>query len=160
MKAIIYFFLDFVNFSATGFLLAYLLRNLLVERYPSLRGRGTLFLISLQFVLVRLFLAQSQIVKQLLYGETMFTVSSKQSILPVAVSFAGTLLFGVLLYRGNGIKLVSLVTVFYALMELVRFLFYPAAVGSRDLYAPYAGGRKDAAAANRNAEPEERQDSG
>lgn len=125
--------LDLANYLVLGGLLAYLLYGLLPERFMFSRapaGYVTAGLMCLQFVCVRELLSYSDRMKQILYGGDVLVLSSRQSILPVAVRLGATLLSGVILYRGSRIKLLSLVTAYYALSELTCFTFYSGAIWS------------------------------
>lgn len=148
MRNVLYFCMDLIDYSLLGVLLAYLLEDMLSERFSwqySIFKRGSKqsrnikasWLMCLQFAAVRQFLSYSQWVKQMLYGKEMYIVSSKQSIVPVAVSMGITLVVGMILYKGGKMKLLSLVAAFYALLELTRFSFYPIVVGSFDWIVGY-----------------------
>lgn len=128
MKEIIYFGLDLINYGILGILLADLLEKMLTKRFCFHGSHRTGELICLQFVLLKLFLSQSELVKQLLYGEDMYMQSSRQSIIPVAGSMLFTLVWGGILYKSGWVRLLSLVTAFYAFMELVRFTLYSFAM--------------------------------
>lgn len=135
MKEIIYFTEDLICCAVFGALLAYLLQGLLPGRFASksCAGNGdkkTMFIMALQFCVVRMSFLWLPYFKRLMYGQDMIVVNSKQSMIPVAASIVSSLAIGVVLYQGSRMKLVSLTAAFYALMELVRFLLYPAAVGS------------------------------
>ncbi len=132
MRDIVNFWMDGINYLILGILLAYLLHGMLPERFGGERSRIASVGICLQFCLIRQFLAWSKWGRQMMYGKDMLITSSRQSIVPLAVSLAVTLCVGLLLYRGSRMKLLSLVAVFYALLELVRFTFYPIAVGAID----------------------------
>ncbi len=135
MKDVLYFIGDLVYYTAVGTLLASLLAGMLPARFTGLGDIKIRRWITLQFCVVRVLFAWSTYIRQLIYGQGMIVVSSRQSIIPVAVSMAVTLGAGILLFRGSRMKLLSLVTAFYALMELVRFLLYPVAVGSINFVA-------------------------
>ncbi len=130
MKESIYFWMDLMSYGILGGMLAYLFEGLLPERFAFRSPLDTSLVMCLQFTAVRQFLAQADWAKQLMYGEDMYMISSRQSIIPPAVSMALTLVCGMLLYRGSRMKLLSLTAAFYALIELVRFTFYSAAVRS------------------------------
>lgn len=124
MKDILYFLMDILDYGISGYLLVYLLRETLEERFQFMHGNITAGLIGLQFTLIQIFLSNSPVVKKFLYGESMFPVSSKPSILCIAVSLGISLLFCLILYKGNRIEIIYLVVTFYALMELIRFALY------------------------------------
>ena len=128
MIDIIYFWLDAAELSVLGGFLVYLLKGILPERVVWKQKIHASFFMWLQFVAVRQFLAYSQWVKKLIYGADMNIVNSRQTIVPVMVSLSVTLIAGMVCYKGSRMKLLSLVTAFYALWELVRFLLYPAAI--------------------------------
>lgn len=131
MREIIYVCMDLTEYTILGFLLAYLLNGMIQERFLWNRHRKlTSLLLCLQFVIVRMTMSRAPWVKQIIYGKDMYMVSSRQSIIPVAVSIAGTLLAGLILYKGNRMKLLSLVTAFYALLQLISFTYYPLAMKS------------------------------
>lgn len=54
----------------------------------------------------------------------MIPVSSKPSILCIAVSLTISAVFCLILYKGNSMGIVYLIITFYALMELIRFALY------------------------------------
>ncbi len=138
MKEIIYICMDLTEYTILGFLLVYLLKGMLQEYFLWNGHRNiTSGILCLQFVAIRLMMSRAVWVKQMIYGKDMYLVSSRQSIIPVAVSMAGTLFAGLLLYKGSRMKLLSLVTAFYALLELVRFTYYPLAVKSINAIAGY-----------------------
>lgn len=138
MKEIVYICMDLLEYTFLGNLLAYLLYGRIQERFFGTgSGKMTSCLLCIQFVIVRLVMSRAVWVKQLIYGKEMFLVSSRQSIIPAAVSMAVTLLMGMLLYKGSRMKLLSLVTAFYALLELVRFTYYPLAVKSMNIAVDY-----------------------
>lgn len=130
MKDSIYFCMDLVSYSILGGLLAYLFKGFLPERFALKTLFGTSSFMCLQFMAVRMFLAYSAWAKQMMYGETMYMLNSRQSIFPAAVSMAVTLICGLILYQGSRMKLLSLATGFYAFLELARFTFYSMAVRS------------------------------
>lgn len=138
MKETLYFWLDFTTYLVMGILLAYLLRGMLLER-SACKGKIPLasIIICLQFVLIRQIMAQADWAKQFMYGADMQMSSSRQSILPMAVSMLVTLFVGAVCYPGNRRKLLSLVTAFYAFLELVRFTFYSAATVSINKVVEY-----------------------
>ena len=126
MRDALNFCMDFIYYSCLGALLAFLLRGLLSERV----GNKAAWLMGVQFVVVRQFVSYSSWAKQIIYGNDLHIMSSKQSIIPLAASMAVTLLVGMLLYKGRKIRFLSLAAAFYALMELIRFMIYPIAVSS------------------------------
>jgi len=138
MKEFIYMCMDLIEYTVLGCLLAYLLNGMIQERFWWNRHmKLTSIILCLQFVIVRLTVSRASWAKQIIYGKDMYMVNSRQSIIPVAVSICGTLLAGMILYKGNRIKLLSLITAFYALLELIRFTFYPLAVKSIGGIADY-----------------------
>lgn len=138
MKEIIYICMDVFEYAVFGFLLAYLLKGMVRERFfGSGAVKMTACILCVQFVTVRMVLSRAAWVKQIIYGKEMYLVSSRQSIIPVAVSMIVTLFAGMILYKGSRMKLMSLVTAFYALLELVRFTWYPLAVKSINTAADY-----------------------
>ena len=131
MKEIIYVCMDLIEYAILGFLLAYLLKGMIQERFLWNGHRNlTSLLLCLQFVIIRLTVSWAPWVKQIIYGKDRYMVSSRQSIIPVAVSMIGTLFMGMILYKGNRMKLLSLVTAFYALLQLIQFAYYPLAMKS------------------------------
>lgn len=131
MREIIYVCMDLIEYTILGFLLAYLLKGMIQERFVwNGHRKFTSLLLCLQFVIVRMTMARALWVKQIIYGKDMYMVSSRQSIIPLAVSIAGTLLAGMILYKGNRMKLMSLITAFYALLQLITFTYYPLAMKS------------------------------
>ena len=130
MKDVIYFWMDAAELAIFGGLLIYLVKGILPERFILKKKIHASFFMWLQFVALRQFLAYSQWAKKLIYGADMYIADSKQSILPFAVSFFVTLIAGMFFYKGSRMKLLSLVTAYYTLWELTRFLLYPAAVWS------------------------------
>ncbi len=128
MKEIIYFLVDFTEYIIMGCLLAGFLKDTLPKRFRKKTDKAA-WLLCLQFMAVRLIVSYSPRIKQLIYGKEMYIADSRQSIIPVAVSIAFTLLAGMILYEKNRMKILSLVTAFYALLELVRFTLYPLAMG-------------------------------
>lgn len=137
MREILYFWVDFLDYAILGLLLVSLFRGLLPERFCGVFLLKTPALMCMQFAGVRMFVSHSRWMKQLIYGKEMYLAHSRQSIIPVAVSMAFTLLAGYALYRGSRMRLLSLVTVYYAFWELIRFTFYPLAVGSMNFAAEY-----------------------
>lgn len=130
MKDAIYFGMDLVEYLILGWLLCSLLEGMLLQRFYKKGMPQSKWLLVIQYAAVRLTLGYAQWAKQLAYGGEPYIADSRQSIFPLAVSFLFTLLFCMLLYRGNRMLLLSLVTAFYALLELVRFTLYPVAVKS------------------------------
>ncbi len=140
MKEALYFAEDLICFSVYGALLAYFLEGMLNKRFAAWERAGrnvckTEFFMALQFCVVRMAFSWLPYMKRLMYGQDMIVVSSRQSLIPVAVSLAVSLTAGMALYRGGRMQLLSLTTAFYALMELARFFLYPAAVGSMNFLA-------------------------
>lgn len=132
MKDILYFWFDLAEYFVGGALLAHLLKGRLIARFGK-EGAWTgrirpEWIMCLQYVAVRQTLSRAHWARRLIYGKDMFFSSSRQSIWPVAASMACALLFGLILYKGSRMWLLSLVTAFYALMELSRFTLYPLAV--------------------------------
>lgn len=139
MKEIFYFLLDLADYTALGFLLLYLFKDMVPERFGKDARRKTSALFFLQFVGVRMFLSYSDWAKQMIYGEGLYIADSRQSMIPVAIGMAATLLAGFVLYKGSCMKVLSLVTIYYAMWELVRFTLYPLAQGSIDFAVGYYG---------------------
>ena len=137
MKEILYFWMDLLEEGILAYLLIWLFKDLLPERFCEKGRLKSHQMMWLCFVGVRMIFSHLEWVKQLLYGNEMYIADSRQSILPVAVSMAVTLLTGAAVYRGSRMKLISLVTAFYAMFELSRFTFYPLAVNSIDFVAEY-----------------------
>lgn len=136
MKDTLYFIIDLFHYTLMGVLLVSLLHGMLAERF-----RYSAVLMCLQFLTVRQFFSHAGWAQQVIYGTDRVVKSSRQSILPIAVSLFATLAAGMLLYRRSRMKLPALVTAFYALAELVRFTFYPAAVWSINQASDYFIGR-------------------
>lgn len=138
MKEILYICMDLAEYTILGFMLAYLLSGMLRERFlRSGSMKITACILCVQFVTVRLIMSWAPWAKQMIYGKEMYIVNSRQSIIPVAVSMTVTLFIGMLLYIGNRMKLLSLITAFYALLELIRFTYYPLAVKCINKAAEY-----------------------
>ncbi len=135
MKDVLYFIEDLLYYAAYGVLLAFLLEGMLPERSKGRKKAGIWMVFC--FCAVRMAFAWSPYIRRLMYGQELIAASSRPSIIPVVVSMAVTFGAGMMLYRGSRMKLLSLVTAFYALMELVRFFLYPAAVGSMDFVADH-----------------------
>ncbi len=129
MKEQFYFWMDFAEYLMFGAALSYFLKDALAERFIG-KSRMTFGVLCFQYAAVRMAFSHSVFLKQILYGKEMFIVNSRQSIGPVVFSMAVTLLAGLILYDGKKMRLLSLVTAFYALHELIRFALYPLAVGS------------------------------
>ena len=138
MKEIIYGCMDLIEYTILGLQLACFLNGMVSARF-FWKGHAKLTscILCLQFAAVRLIVSRVPLVKQMIYGKDMYIVNSKQSIIPVAVSMTVTLFFGIMLYKGSRMRLFSLVTAFYALMELIRFAYYPIAVQSINGAADY-----------------------
>lgn len=147
MKDVLYFWLDLAEYLAVGALFAYLLKGRLSARFYGewrMGGAGAWvsrvrpeWIMCLQYAAVRQTLSHARLVKRFIYGKDMFLASSRQSIWPVAASMACALLFGMILYKGSRMWLLSLVTAFYAFMELSRFALYPLAVTGMDVVMEY-----------------------
>ena len=137
MKDVLYFMEDLLCYAAFGALLAFFLDGMLPKRFAKGGRNKAGFWMAFQFCAVRIVFAWSPYIRRMIYGQEMVIASSRQSIIPIAVSMAVTFFTGMVVYRGSRMKLLSLVTAFYALMELVRFFFYPAAVGSMDFVVNY-----------------------
>lgn len=126
MKEMFYLVLDVVYDLCMGIMLADFFHSMLQERIK-IHGRKVTagsIIICAQYVLVHYIMEETIWAKQLLYGADMYMKSSRQSIGPLMVSFCTTLCMGRLIYKGKWIKLLSLTAVFYALRELVRFMFF------------------------------------
>lgn len=137
MKEILYFWLDFLDYVILGLLLVHLFKGLVPERFSGAFLSKSQALFCMQFAGVRMFISHSAWMRQLIYGKEMYLAHSRQSIIPVAISMAITLLSGYVLYRGGRMRLLTLVTAYYAFWELIRFVFYPLAVGSVSFAAEY-----------------------
>ncbi len=136
MKEQLYFWMDLTEYMVFGAMLSYLMKDVLTVRFG--RTRKLPFgIMCLQYAAVRIAFSYFVPLKKLLYGEALYIADSRQSIVPVAASMAVTLFAGILLYQRNHMRLLSLVTVFYALHELIRFAVYPLAVGSMGRISEY-----------------------
>lgn len=129
MKEQIYFCMDIAEYMMFGAMLSWFLKDMPAARFW--RDRKILsVLMCLQYAAVRMAFSYSSLLKRFLYGDEMFIVNSRQSIVPVLAGMTVTLLAGFLFYARNRMRLLSLVTAFYALYELIRFALYPLAVKS------------------------------
>ncbi len=137
MKDLLYFLMDIFDYGMSGYLLSYLFREMLKDKFQFRNSKITGFLLGVQFLLTQIFLSNSPAVKRFLYGESMIPVSSKPSILCIAVSFMISLAFCLILYKGNKIGIAYLLVTFYALMELVRFTLYTFSIWVLDLFVDF-----------------------
>lgn len=124
MNDILYLLMNITDYGIRGFLFVYLIESMVTPRFLKQNKRITSLIMILQFAVIQVFISNSPWVKRFLYGESMTPISSKPSVLCIAVSLCITLLFCQILYKGDKLGITYLVITYYAIMELVRFSLY------------------------------------
>ena len=116
--------LDLAEYSVRAALLLFLCKDsiILKEKYRSI-GRVLFFL---QAFLVSFWLSNSAWVNRLLYGEDNIINNSSYTIVKLVFTFICSYIAMDVLYQGGCLPKIYLLSVFYTVQEMVRFIFHSA----------------------------------
>ena len=116
------FVLDLAEYSVRAALLLYLCRDsiMLKEKYRSI-GRVLFFL---QAFLVSFWLSNSEWFNRLLYGEDALIYNSSYSIVKLCIIFLCSYIAIDVLYLGGRLAKIYLLSVYYTVQEMVRFMLH------------------------------------
>lgn len=131
MKVIIFFVLDIIEYAIQGSMFAWFLHGMVKERngWNRLIGESRISYaqaaVVIPFIIVQMLLHGIPPIQRFLYGEYMMPSSSVVTILHVMITMLMSFVVCMLVYERQKGKLFCYITVFYSMMELIRFAIYP-----------------------------------